>query len=94
MQNYTNFWDEVFPDEQNDAIIFYFAGHGSYKVPEENHLAGSKMEVICPYDDRMGVHGILDRTIACLMHQVAVLNGNNIISDIISIHSIFTNPAV
>jgi uncharacterized caspase-like protein len=81
--------------QQNDAIVFYFAGHGSYEIPEENHLTGSKMEAICPYDDRTGgVRGIPDRTIACLMRRVAVLNGNNIVSVIISICPIFTDPVV
>ena len=81
--------------QRNDAIVFYFAGHGSFEIPQGEHLAGSKMESICPHDDRTrGVRGIPDRTIASLMHRVAVPKGNNIVSVIISICFIFTNPAV
>lgn len=69
--------------DENDTIIFYFAGHGSYEIPEENYLAGNKMETICPYDDRKGARGIPDRTIASLMRRLAVLKGNNIVSVVI-----------
>jgi hypothetical protein len=71
---------------QNDAIIFYFAGHGSYEAPAENSIAGHNMETICPYDDRAdeGEHGIPDRTIASLMKRLASIKGNNIVGFIIT----------
>jgi len=79
---------------KNDPMVFYFAGHGSYEISEEDRLSGSKMETICPYDDRTGVRGIPDRTIASLMRQLAILKGNNIVSFVICTHFTFTNPAV
>ena len=79
--------------QQNDAIVFYFAGHGSYEIPEEKYFAGSKMETICPYDDRTGVRGIPDRTFASLMRRLAVLKGNNIVSVVICTHFISSNLA-
>ena len=66
--------------QQNDPIVFYFAGHGSYEIPQKIDFAGHKMETICPYDDRAGVRGIPDRTFASLMRQLATLKGNNIVS--------------
>lgn len=72
--------------QQNDAIVFYFAGHGSYEILEENYFAGNKMEAICPYDDRKGARGIPDRTFASLTRQLANLKGNNIVSVIICTH--------
>ena len=80
--------------QQNDAIVFYFAGHGSYEIPEENYLAGSTMETICPYDDRIGVRGIPDRTIASLMRRLAALKGNNIVGVVTCTHFMFVNVAV
>jgi hypothetical protein len=78
---------------QNDAIVFYFAGHGSYEIPEENYIAGNKMETICPYDDRTGVRGIPDRTFASLTRRLAILKGNNIVSVIICSRSTSSNLA-
>ncbi|KAF8810874.1 hypothetical protein BYT27DRAFT_7090905, partial [Phlegmacium glaucopus] len=74
---------------ENDSIIFYFAGHGSYEAPEENSLAGHNMETICPYDDRAGEgeRGIPDRTIASLMKRLASIKGNNITAIFDSCHS-------
>ena len=80
--------------QQNDAIVFYFTGHGSYEIPEENYLTGGKMETICPYDDRKGVRGIPDRTIASLMRRLAALKGNNIVSVATCTHFIFANVAI
>ncbi|KAF8810956.1 hypothetical protein BYT27DRAFT_7185209 [Phlegmacium glaucopus] len=77
--------------QPNDTIIFYFAGHGSVefsgkKAPSE--IAGEDMETICPYDDRVaGVRGIPDRTLACLMRQLASIKGNNITAIYDSCHS-------
>lgn len=76
---------------QNDAIVFYFAGHGSYEIPEENHLTGNKMETICPYDDRKGVRGIPDRTFASLMRRLAIRKGNNIVSVVLGTYLTSSN---
>ncbi|KAF8810862.1 hypothetical protein BYT27DRAFT_7161421 [Phlegmacium glaucopus] len=75
---------------QNDTIIFYFAGHGSVEFLEKapSKIGGEDMETICPYDDRVaGVRGIPDRTLACLMRQLASIKGNNITAIYDSCHS-------
>ncbi|KAF8810861.1 hypothetical protein BYT27DRAFT_7161418 [Phlegmacium glaucopus] len=74
----------------NNTIIFYFAGHGSVEFPEKapSKIVGEDMETICPYDDRVaGVRGIPDRTLACLMRQLASIKGNNITAIYDSCHS-------
>ena len=63
----------------NDAIVFYFGGHGSCA----KHPDGNIMQTICPYDYRMGVRAITDQFIASLMRRLANLKGNNIVSVII-----------
>jgi uncharacterized caspase-like protein len=65
--------------QPNDAIVFYFGGHGSC----EKHPDGNMMQTICPYDDRKGARGIPDRIIASLMRRLANLKGNNIVSVVI-----------
>jgi hypothetical protein len=77
--------------QQNDAVVFYFTGHSSYEIPKENYLA--EMETICPYDDRIGVREMPDRTIASLMRRLAALKGNNIVS-VVCTHFIVANVAV
>ncbi|KAF8810865.1 hypothetical protein BYT27DRAFT_6478243 [Phlegmacium glaucopus] len=76
--------------QPNDTIIFYFAGHGSVEFPEKapSKIVGEDMETICPYNDRVaGVRGIPDRTLACLMRQLASIKGNNITAIYDSCHS-------
>jgi uncharacterized caspase-like protein len=70
--------------QENDAIIFYFAGHGS----REKHADGNMKETICPYDDRMGARGIPNYKIASLMRRLANLRGNNIVSVVICTFSL------
>jgi hypothetical protein len=81
----------MFLESGYDAIVFYFAGHGSYEIPEENYFAGNKMETICPYDNRAGVRGIPDRTFAILTRRLASLKGNNIVSVVICIPFVSSN---
>ncbi|KAF8814529.1 hypothetical protein BYT27DRAFT_7230475 [Phlegmacium glaucopus] len=74
--------------QHSDAIVFYFAGHGSNEAPAaENSLVGDSMETICPYDDRVGARGIPDRTIASLLRRLASIKGNNITAIYDSCHS-------
>ena len=62
-----------------DAIIFYFAGHGSrQKAPIDWHSEGSKVETICPYDVAKA-SGIPDYTFTHLLRQLADHKGNNIV---------------
>lgn len=69
--------------QPNDAIVFYFGGHGTCG----KHLGGNMLQMICPYDYRMGARGIHDHFIASLMHRLANLKGNNITQIIDSCHS-------
>ncbi|KDR71639.1 hypothetical protein GALMADRAFT_794930 [Galerina marginata CBS 339.88] len=73
--------------QQDDAIIFYFAGHGSEEFIGESWLTGNKMESICPHDIGTEVRGIPDRTFDCLMRQLASLKGDNITAIFDSCHS-------
>ncbi|KAJ7027245.1 hypothetical protein C8F04DRAFT_1122868 [Mycena alexandri] len=69
-----------------DAIIFYFAGHGSrVTAPAGWQSNDDLIETICPYDQRVsvngvtqGVPGIPDITIAALLRELARNRGNNI----------------
>ncbi|KAF8814528.1 hypothetical protein BYT27DRAFT_7249927 [Phlegmacium glaucopus] len=76
--------------QPNDTLTFYFTGYGSVEFPEKapSKVAGEDMETIYPYDDRVaGVRGIPDRTLACLMRQLASIKGNNITAIYDSCHS-------
>jgi hypothetical protein len=77
--------------KQGDAIIFYFAGHGSrQKVPHGWRTDGwfpeeDMVEVICPHDyalrdNRDNIPGIPDRTMGALLIDLANNKGNNIVS--------------
>ncbi|KAJ7137993.1 peptidase C14, caspase domain-containing protein [Mycena epipterygia] len=71
--------------EKDDAIIIYFAGHGSrVKAPESWSSMDGKIETLVPYDERTktldgeDIHGIPDRTINMLLSRLAREKGNNI----------------
>ncbi|KAJ7712630.1 caspase domain-containing protein [Mycena metata] len=69
-----------------DAIIFYFAGHGSrVTAPDGWRSNDDLIETICPYDQRVSVNGVIqgvpgipDITIAALLRELARNCGNNI----------------
>jgi len=73
--------------ERNDAIIFYFAGHGSslpapagWSHPKQ---ATGKVNILCPYDhDTRTSHGrnagISDRSLISLVEELIVSKGDNI----------------
>ena len=64
---------------RGDAIIFYFAGHGSrQKAPDGWHSEDNRVETICPYDV-MRASGIPDYTFTHLLQQLAFYKGNNIV---------------
>lgn len=76
-----------------DAIIFYYAGHGSRVSTPEGwpHIEGwtrndGFIETICPYDERTYdangrfTHGIPDLTFKILLLRLAASKGNNIVS--------------
>jgi Caspase domain len=72
--------------QSGDAIIVFYAGHGSRTAAPEGWVAdGNKIETICPHDertlDRNGVEilGIPDRTIDGLLRRVASTKGDNIV---------------
>ncbi|KAJ6480809.1 caspase domain-containing protein [Mycena vitilis] len=71
--------------EKNDAIVVYYAGHGSRApAPSSWPSTDGKIETIVPHDERTEtddgetVHGIPDRTINTLLGQLASARGNNI----------------
>lgn len=72
--------------KQDDAIIVFYAGHGSrVDAPPGWASADGKIETICPYDewaqDIQGhyISGIPDRTINELFRKLASEKGNNIV---------------
>lgn len=63
----------------NDAMLFYFAGHGSQATAPEGWTTDDrKMETICPHDKTIGedeqptIFGILDRTLWALLNELAI----------------------
>lgn len=71
--------------EQGDAILIYFAGHGSsIRAPRGWYGDGLKdVEVICPYDHDMKhatgrVAGISDRSMHAMLKDLSDAKGNNI----------------
>ena len=72
--------------QRGDAMIIYFAGHGSQvRAPVGWDAEGGMVETICPVDEELSeggleVHGIPDRTIAHLVHELSQAKGPNIVS--------------
>lgn len=73
--------------QRDDAIVFYFAGHGSQPYAPQGWLTESnKIETLCPHDvqtigdDGKEVWGISDRAIDCLMRRLAFEKTDNIVS--------------
>ncbi|KAH8107997.1 hypothetical protein BXZ70DRAFT_884613 [Cristinia sonorae] len=72
--------------ERGDAIVIYFAGHGSsIRAPRGWFEDGSKdVEVLCPYDHEMRnttggrVGGISDRSLHAMIKDLSDAKGDNI----------------
>ncbi|TCD70321.1 hypothetical protein EIP91_003950 [Steccherinum ochraceum] len=71
--------------ERDDAILIYFAGHGSsIRAPRGWFEDGSKeVELLCPYDHDMKsssgrVAGISDRSLHAMIQDLSEAKGNNI----------------
>ena len=69
-----------------DAMIIYYAGHGSETpAPKGWPSQGGKIVNICPCDegttrvDGTEVYGIPDRTIVALLRKLAAKKGDNIV---------------
>ena len=78
---------------EGDAMIVYYAGHGSrVPAPEGWQASDGQIETICPHDEGMQtadgkvITGIPDRTVNTLLRELAAKKGNNIVSN-----SIFGN---
>jgi hypothetical protein len=64
---------------RGNAIIFYFAGHGSRQgAPVDWHSEDNAVETICPYDVGKA-SGIPDYTFTHLLRQLAFYKGDNIV---------------
>ncbi|KAG6866757.1 hypothetical protein C0991_011416 [Blastosporella zonata] len=75
--------------EKGDAIVVYFAGHGSSILgprdwfEEGVYIANRRVEVLCPYDHDMTqgggrIAGISDRSMHALLNELAQSKGDNI----------------
>ncbi|EMD37299.1 hypothetical protein CERSUDRAFT_50006 [Gelatoporia subvermispora B] len=71
--------------EPGDAIIIYFAGHGSTVRAPPGWFSGRQtdVEVLCPYDhdakdERGRVAGISDRSLHSMLRDLCVTKGDNI----------------
>lgn len=72
--------------EQGDAIILFYAGHGSrVKAPVGWAATDGFIETLCPHDERMKddegeeIYGIPDRTINLILRDLAAKKGDNIV---------------
>ena len=72
--------------QYGDAIVIFFAGHGSQAPAPVNWDAeGGMVETLCPVDEefqsgRSQIHGIPDRTVAGLVDALSKAKGKNIVS--------------
>jgi hypothetical protein len=72
--------------ERGDAILVFYAGHGSRAAaPKGWNADEKKVETICPYDERTfdcdgkEIFGIPDRTIGGLLRKLCSSKGDNIV---------------
>lgn len=72
---------------KGDAMVFFYAGHGSRVVADPSWFAdGNMVETIVPHDegakdgDGDVIYGIPDRTFDGLMRELAYRKGDNIVS--------------
>jgi len=73
--------------ERGDAIVFFYAGHGSRVLAPKGWVAdGNQVETICPHDERTigrdgkEVFSIPDRTLGGLLRKLSSIKGDNIVS--------------
>jgi len=72
--------------QRNDAITFFFAGHGSQLIAPQGWLSdNNRIETLCSHDyrtigdDGREILGICDRAINGLMDRLASEKGDNIV---------------
>jgi hypothetical protein len=73
-----------------DAMLFYFAGHGSqFNAPPGWTTDDGKVETITPHNESVDqkVYGIPDRTLSALLRRTAEVRGNNITAILDCCHS-------
>jgi hypothetical protein len=68
-----------------DAVVFFYAGHGSRIAAPKEWMTSKQIETLCPHDERMTdakgefIHGIPDRTVNKLLFKLSFVKGNNIV---------------
>ncbi|KAG9310486.1 hypothetical protein JVU11DRAFT_9630 [Chiua virens] len=80
--------------QQDDAIVFFFAGHGTFLEAPQGWVTESGMiEILCPHDvqtvgvDGEQIWGISDRRINTFMRELAFKKGDNIVAVFDCCHS-------
>ncbi|KAF8545916.1 hypothetical protein OG21DRAFT_1384121, partial [Imleria badia] len=80
--------------QRDDAIVFFFAGHGSRPDAPEGWLTeNNKIETLCSHDvqtigeDGEEIWGISDRAIDAWMRKLAFEKGDNIVAVFDCCHS-------
>jgi hypothetical protein len=75
--------------DEGDALIFFYAGHGSrIPAPGDWSTPDGMIETVCPYDERTkdekgeDIHGIPDRSINAMFRELAAEKGDNIVRTI------------
>jgi Caspase domain len=82
--------------ERGDAILIFYAGHGSRATAPPQWFADEgKVETICPHDERTydgngnEIFGIPDRTIGGLLRTLCSFKGDNIVR--MTCHPVFVS---
>lgn len=77
--------------DEGDALIFFYAGHGSHiPVPGDWSATDGMIETVCPYDERTkdekgeDIHGIPDRSFNAMFRELAAKKGDNIVCTVTS----------
>ncbi|MBW4507362.1 MAG: caspase family protein [Scytonematopsis contorta HA4267-MV1] len=86
LQTFQEFLIDNSDIQPQSQIFFHYSGHGS-QMPNPEEPDGQN-ETLVPHDSRRdGIYDIPDKTIAALLHELALRKGNNITVILDSCHS-------